>query len=157
MIREFKNVKGADIIFRNFSGGPDVYSKGKDAGVYFHMKITDASVADELMRDGWNVKLMKKRHDDDPDEWHVKMNINFNSRVKPIVQSQTFGKNGLTRETPESIGDFDQVSIKYVNMECADWEYEPGKKSVYVNKMKIVANPSIFDDDENGDEGVPWE
>jgi len=76
-------IEDATILFRNFAGLEGQYNRAGDRN--FSVIIPDPEVADKLLLDGWNVRLLKASPDDqDPAKHCLEVAVNFNN-IPPKV------------------------------------------------------------------------
>lgn len=67
-------IRDARIIFRNFAGEEGQYNREGDRNFSV---IIDQDLAEELSRDGWNIKPLKKMDPDDEQAYHLKVAVNM--------------------------------------------------------------------------------
>ena len=72
---ELLTIKDAKIFSRNFSGRPGTYN---DEGERNFCVILDDEIADRLKQDGWNVKYLRPRDDNDEPVPFIQVNVRFN-------------------------------------------------------------------------------
>jgi hypothetical protein len=79
-------IENARIIFRNFSGAGDKFNR--EGNRNFSVVIDDPNMAEDLVRDGWNVKVLKPRDpEDEPTNYlPVTVNMNGNVRVRMVTK-----------------------------------------------------------------------
>jgi hypothetical protein len=74
-------MEGVRIIFRNFAGKEGQYNREGDRN--FGVILPD-DVAQQMLEDGWNVKYLKPREDDDAEEgetpW-LSVSVNFDKGI----------------------------------------------------------------------------
>ncbi|HAU85016.1 MAG TPA: hypothetical protein DCW90_05815 [Lachnospiraceae bacterium] len=136
------NIEGATIIWRNFSGKRDKFNPGRRG---FSVVIDDASMAEDLIREGWNIKEMPLREGEDPSEqsWSlpVKLNMNRYTQVWLIVGSH---KTLLTEET---VGQLDIADFVNIDISIRPYEWEMGGRtgiSAYVDSMYVTIRGNKF-------------
>lgn len=75
-------MEDAHILFRNFAGVEKMYNREGDRNfcVLLHPEI-----AEDMIKDGWNVKQLKDREDGTPGDWYLQVSIKFEGRDgKPV-------------------------------------------------------------------------
>ena len=146
---EFENCR---IIFRNFEGRQQKYN---DPGKRNFCLIISPEDAEELAREGWNVKHTRPRDEEDPVEDYIKININFNSNNPPKIYMIAGRRKTLLTE--QTVGELDYAEIKHIDLIVSpyDWKQRDGSvggKSGYVSKMYVeivedrFAEKYAFDD-----------
>ena len=94
--------------FRNFSGKQTKYNAEGDRNFCV---VVSPEIAEMLLKDDWNVKVLNKRSDDEDDKYYIKVKVRFNSNRKPkIVQITSRGKTLLDEESVDNLDWADIVS-----------------------------------------------
>jgi len=75
-------VEDARIIFRNFSGKEGQYNREGDRN--FAVVLTP-DVADQMLTDGWNVRYLEPREEEDEPTPYIQVAVNFSNRPPRIV------------------------------------------------------------------------
>lgn len=87
--------------FRNFAGKEGKYNREGDRS--FHIAL-DRGLAEQLAKDGWNIKWLEAREDGDEDQAILEVAVNYRSGRPPrIVLVTSRGKNALTEDTVETV------------------------------------------------------
>ena len=116
------SIEGANIIFRNFSGRDGKCNKAGDRN--FCVFIDDDELVEDLVSDGWNVRILAPRDDGDKARHYLPVAVSFKYRP-PQVYLETRRKQTLLSE--------DMVSeLDYADIVNAD----------------LTINPRIWGDDE---------
>ena len=142
-------IEGARIIFRNFEGREDAYNRKGDRN--FGLVIDDADAAQALIEDGWNVKKLvpknQENYDDAPEELYwIKVAVKFGD-YPPRVSLIT--KRKKTALDEENIQVIDYASIKNIDIVVSPYSWEVnGKKGVkaYLKIMYVTINEDEFAD-----------
>lgn len=75
-------IRDAKIIFRNFAGkGSQFNPEGRRN---FSVVIEDEELIRTLSADGWLVKPLKKRDDDEPQRYHLPVTVSY-AKIKPTI------------------------------------------------------------------------
>ena len=76
--RGILQIEDARIIYRNFAGVGSKYNREGDRN--FAVIIPNQEIADELIADGWAVKIKPPRDEDDSPFMYLPVKIKFNNR-----------------------------------------------------------------------------
>ena len=136
------NIEGALIIWKNFSGERDRFNPGKRG---FSVVIDDATMADELRNEGWNVKERPLQEGADPSEqeWTlpVKLNMNRYTQVWLIVG------NHKTLLDENTVAQLDVVDIVNCDISIRPYEWEMSGRTgitAYVDSMYVTIRENKF-------------
>lgn len=150
-------VRNAEIIWRNFRGEKSEYNaEGKRN---FAVVISDPDLYEDLKADGWNVKPKKKRDEDEPDKWTLKVNVVFGKRPpNAFLITYPNGKMKKTKLDEYTIGQCDWCGIEKCDLIIRPWDRTTGPnpgRSAYLDTMyltpivdELAAEYDIMDDDE---------
>lgn len=124
--RGILQIDEANIIYRNFSGAASKYNREGDRN--FAVLIQDEELADELVKQGWNVKIKPAREDGDIPFMYLPVKIKFNDRG-PAVYLRS-GSN-MHRLDEDSVDCLDQIDILSVDLDIRpyDWIIQEGTKN----------------------------
>lgn len=124
-------IDDARIIYRNFSGVGSKFNREGDRN--FSIIIEDQDVADELVKNGWNVKIKPPRDEDGTPCIEMKnpfmtlpVKVKFNDRG-PIAYLITGKRKNKLDE--ESIGILDNVDILGVDLDLRAYDWEVNGKT----------------------------
>lgn len=84
--------------FRNFEGKEGPYNREGDRNFVVFL---DNDLAIAMQEDGWNIKRLKKRDDDDPDEApqaYVQVSVSYKIRPPVVVLIGSRGRTNLPEE-----------------------------------------------------------
>ena len=76
--------ENAEITFKNFSGRPTKYQR-QEGSRTFSVIVDDPDMAQHLSEDGWNVRILRPRNEDDSPRHVLDVSINFNFWKKPEI------------------------------------------------------------------------
>jgi hypothetical protein len=119
-------MEGVRIIFRNFSGKEGQYNREGDRN--FAVLIDD-TVANTLAEDGWNVKWLKPREEDEAEEStqaYLQVSVNFKGRPPRVVLITSRGRTNLDEHSVEML---DWADIKNVDLIVRPYEWVVNQKS----------------------------
>lgn len=140
--RGILQIDDARIIYRNFSGLGSKFNREGDMN--FSVVIPNQEIADQLIEDGWNVKIKPPRDEDDAPFMHLPVKVRFNDRG-PNVYLQS--GDSRTRLDEESISCLDNVDIISVDLDIRpyDWEVQ-GKtgRTAYLHSMCVTQEVDRF-------------
>ena len=121
--RGILQIDDARIIFRNFAGAASKFNRAGERN--FALVIDDEMIADELIKEGWNVKIKPGRDEDEAPFMYLPVKVKFNDRG-PAVYLVTGGKRNRLDE--ESVACLDDVDIISVDMDIRpyDWVIQEG-------------------------------
>ncbi len=126
--------------FKNFSGEKDKYNP---QGRREFCIVLDTETADALVEEGWNVKQLDPRDDDEAPTPYIKACIRFDN-IPPTIYMVTGKNNKKTLLTEETIGNLDYVQIEYADIilspYCWEMETKDGVNSgikAYVKTMYV--------------------
>lgn len=118
-------MEGVRIIFRNFSGKEGQYNREGDRNFAV---LLDQRVATDLATDGWNVKWLKPREEDEGEDpqAYLQVSVNFKGRPPRIVLLTSTKRRNLDESEVE---DLDWVDIKNVDLIVRPYEWTVNGKS----------------------------
>ena len=135
--REIPNItiEGARILFRNFRGEAGQYNaKGRRN----FCVILDPELADKLIADGWNVKMLRPREEGDEPQPYMQVKVMYGARPPKI--SMISGKNRV-EITEDTVDMLDWAEIENVDLVIRPYEYDVNGKtgiSAYLKSMYIT-------------------
>jgi len=137
-------IEGARIVYRNFSGAQTLYNREGDRN--FSVVIPTQEIADELIAEGWNVKIKQPRegYEDEGPFMHLPVKIKFNSRG-PGVYVRSL--DNVVRLNEDTVGMVDELDISSVDMDLRPYDWEINGKtgrSAYLQSIEITQNIDRF-------------
>lgn len=125
MSREIDNltIRDASICFKNFRGEGTPFNPAGRRG--FSVIFRDPDVVADLTEDGWNLKPLKKRNEDDDPAWHLPVAVKFEVRP-PQIYLVTYpnGKMKKTEVTEETVGMLDFAEIQKIDLIVTPYQWE---------------------------------
>lgn len=156
---QLTNLQRRDIMFRNFSGRTGKFNKNGDRT--FCVRIPDAKLAQDLNEEGWNIKVLAPRNEDEEPVHYLPVAISFKNYPAHIYQHT--GKV-VTELSEDNVGNLDDVDILNVDIVIRPYQYERDDGSTgvkaYVKYMHVTVEQDPFAykyaTEESPEEDVPW-
>lgn len=111
-------IEDAQIVFRNFAGAEDKFNA---AGARNFSVILPEDVAEQMLADGWNVKLLKARDEGDTPTPYVQVAVKYGVRPPRITLLTSTTRTGLGEDTVEML-DYAEFQTVDLIMTGYDWE-----------------------------------
>lgn len=130
-------MEGVRIIFRNFAGKEGQYNREGDRNFAV---LLDEDTAKAMDEDGWNVKVLKARTEEEGEEPqpYLPVTVNFRGRPPRIVQITSRGRTNISEDEVEIL---DWVDIVNVDLIVSPYEWTVNGKSgvkAYLQSMYIT-------------------
>ena len=140
--RGILQIDDARIVFRNFTGVKDRFNAEGDRN--FAVVIEDEEVANDLIKDGWNVKIKAPRDEDDAPFMYLPVKIKFTDR-SPIAYLKS-GSSDPVRLDEETISCLDEIDIAQVDLDIRpyDWVIQEGTpheksgRTAYLQSIHVI-------------------
>ncbi len=140
--RGILQIEDARIIYRNFAGIGSKYNREGDRN--FAVIIPNQEIADELIADGWAVKIKPPRDDDDSPFMYLPVKVKFNNRGPAAYVKSG---NSVQRLNEDTIGMLDEIDIQSVDMDLRAYDWEVNGKtgrSAYLQAINVIQNIDRF-------------
>jgi hypothetical protein len=144
-----KNItlEDARIVFRNFSGKEGQYNREGDRNFSV---VLDDEMADDLEKDGWNVKRKPPREEGDENFNHLSVTVSFKGRPPRLVLISYGGGETPRRTTldEETCDILDWADMKTVDMIIRPYEWAVNGKTgtkAYLHAIYVTINEDLLE------------
>ena len=145
MVKNNITIEGVRIIFRNFSGKESTFNP---AGRRNFCCLLDNDISEQLINDGWNVKYLKPRDEEDSPQAYIPVAVSFGNpkAIPKIVLITSKGKEVLDESTVNVL-DWAEIENIDIIIRPYNWELPSGKSGVkaYVKSMYVTVAEDEFE------------
>lgn len=141
---ETVSIENARIIFRNFAGKADKFNP--QGGRRGFSVILDHDISQQLAEEGWNVKFLRPRDDEDEPLPYLPVKVNYGA-IPPNIFMIT--SNGKTLLDEKSVATLDYAEISNVDLVIRPYYYDVNGKhgiAAYVKSMYVTIVEDVFAD-----------
>lgn len=111
-------VEDAQLVFRNFSGKEGQYNAEGDRNFSV---ILDDKIAEVMLRDGWNVKYLQARDEDDTPTPYIQIAVNFKNRPPRVVMITSTSRTNLDASSVDVL-DWAEIQTADLIARAYNWE-----------------------------------
>jgi hypothetical protein len=118
-------MEGVRIIFRNFSGKEGQYNREGDRNFAV---LLDETIANSMAEDGWNVKWLKPREEEEGEtpQAYLQVSVNFKGRPPRVVLVTSRGRTNLDEGSVEML---DWADINNIDLIVRPYEWSVNGKT----------------------------
>lgn len=137
-------IEDARIVFRNFAGREGQFNREGDRNFAV---LLDDDVADQMEKDGWNVKRLKPREDDEEQhaQAYLQVSVRYKGRPPRIVLVTSRGRTDLGEDEVEVL---DYADIKQVDLIIRPYDWAVNGKSgikAYLKSLFMTINEDALE------------
>ena len=144
-VKKFYDVVSGAIRFRNFAGKEGRYNKAGDRNFCLLLNPEDA---DEMLKDGWNVRFLDPSDEGDEPTPYIQIKVGFGGKGRP-PKIVLVTKRGKTQVDEETVNTLDWAEIEKADIAINPYHYEVNGKSgvkAYLKTMYVTIAEDDFEE-----------
>lgn len=146
-VTENIEIENARIGFRNFAGKESQYNP---AGKRNFCVFLDSDLAETLERDGWNVRWLRPRDEDEAPQGYLEVTVRLDNFPPKLVM---ISSKGLKRLNEGTVSMLDWVDIEEIDIIIRpyNWVIQEGTKNekrgvkAYLESLHVKIMENVFD------------
>lgn len=136
-------IEDARIMFRNFAGREQQFNSAGDRNFCL---MLEPELAEQLKRDGWNVKELRAREDGDEPQPYLQVSVNYGKGRPPrVVLINSRGRLDLGAD---EVSILDYADIKQIDVVINPYEWEVSGNSgikAYLKNAFVTINEDALE------------
>lgn len=135
-------MEDARVVFRNFAGKEGMYNREGDRNFCV---LLDHAVAEQMAADGWNIKMLKPRDDEEVGTPYLQVSVGFKGRPPRMVLISSKGRTELGQHECEIL---DWVDFKQVDLIVRPYNWSVNGKTgikAYLKSIFVTMNEDYLD------------
>jgi len=148
-IKKNLSIENARINFRNFSGKEGRFNP---AGKRNFVVFLEKEIADDLAKDGWNIRFLKPRDPDDDVQYYLPVDVAYEHIPPRIIVITSHAKNELSED---SISKLDWADIERADLIIRPYNWDVGEKKGVKAYLKTAYITIVEDEFEAKYRDVP--